>query len=42
MLPGKYTVTIEYVGAGGVYDSQQMEAEIKKGEKTFLNIRTLL
>ncbi|MCL2026533.1 MAG: hypothetical protein FWG92_06995, partial [Leptospirales bacterium] len=39
--PGKHTVTIEYVGAG-VRDAKQQDVEIKKGEKTFLNIRTLL
>ncbi|MCL1911210.1 MAG: hypothetical protein FWG13_03285 [Leptospirales bacterium] len=40
--PGSHTITIEYVGAGGVKDVRQLDVEIKKGKKTFLNIRTLI
>ncbi|MCL2025317.1 MAG: hypothetical protein FWG92_00735 [Leptospirales bacterium] len=39
--PGKHTVTIEYIG-DGTQNIQQRDIEIKKGEKTFFNIRTLI
>ena len=40
--PGNHTVKIEYMGGGGFRDVKQQDVEIKKGEKTFLNIRTLI
>ncbi len=42
LRPGKYDITLEYIGMGGnVMSSTTFPVEIKKGEKIFHNIRTL-
>ncbi len=42
LKPGKYDITLEYIGWGGnVMSSSTFPVDIKKGEKIFHNIRTL-
>jgi hypothetical protein len=42
LKPGKYDITLEYLGIGGnVMSSTTFPVDIKKGEKIFHNIRTL-
>ena len=40
--PGKHHVTIQYIGPAGILTTKTMEIEIKKGEKTIFNTRTLI
>jgi tetratricopeptide (TPR) repeat protein len=39
--PGKYTAKFQFMGRGGVVSTTEKEVEIKKGEKTLVNLRTL-
>jgi len=39
--PGKYTAKFQFMGGGGVVSTTEKEVEIKKGEKTLVNLRTL-
>lgn len=39
--PGKYTAQFQFLGRGGVVTTTEKEVEIKKGEKTLVNLRTL-
>jgi hypothetical protein len=41
LKPGKYNVKFILSGAEGKIDEIEKEVEIKKGEKTLVNIRTL-
>ena len=41
MKPGKQKVRYVLIGDGGIIDTVEKEVEIKKGEKTLVNIRTL-
>jgi hypothetical protein len=38
---GKYKLNFSLLGAGGIVDRVEKEVEIKKGEKTVVNLRTL-
>lgn len=39
--PGNYKVKFEFMGKGGAVSATEKEVEIKKGEKTLVNLRTL-
>ncbi len=39
--PGKYTANFQFMGRGGVVSTVEKEVEIKRGEKTLVNLRTL-
>jgi hypothetical protein len=39
--PGKYTAQFQFMGRGGIVSTAEKEVEIKKGEKTLVNLRTL-
>lgn len=41
LKPGKQKVKYVLIGGGGIIDTVEKEVEIKKGEKTLVNIRTL-
>jgi len=41
LKPGKQKVRYVLIGDGGIIDTVEKEVEIKKGEKTLVNIRTL-
>lgn len=41
MKAGKYKLNFAFMGDGGIVESVQKEVEIKKGEKTLVNLRTL-
>jgi len=41
LKPGKYTARFLLTGAEGNIDEVEKEVEIKKGEKTLVNLRTL-
>lgn len=38
---GKHKVNFQFMGKGGVISTIEKEVEIKKGEKTLVNLRTL-
>ena len=39
--PGEYKANFQFMGRGGVISTFEKEVEIKKGEKTLVNLRTL-
>jgi uncharacterized protein len=42
LAPGKYTATVQYIGYNGaVQNAKQLNFEVKKKEKYFINIRTV-
>lgn len=41
LKPGKYKAKFTLMGDGGIVDKTEKDVEIKKGEKTLVNIRTL-